>query len=114
VREVDVGLLYDPARAAERKFCDGWARDLKRAAPELRVRKNRPYRGAADGFTTYLRRKLGPRYLGIELEVSQRFFGKDGSPRARTAVARIVESAARAESSAGASSRRRAAGYSRR
>lgn len=96
VRRADVGLLYDPARAAERALCDAWARELRRAAPELRVRKNHPYRGAADGFTTHLRRELGPRYLGIELEVSQRFFGKDGSPRDAAVCARVVESAARA------------------
>jgi hypothetical protein len=56
------------------------------------VRRNRPYRGAADGLTTHLRRKLGPRYLGIELEVSQRFFAADGSPRgdAATRIAAAV------------------------
>jgi len=96
VRRVDVGLLYDPARPAERSLCDAWARDLKRASPGLRVRKNHPYRGAADGFTTYLRRTLGRRYLGIELEVSQRFFGKDGRPLAADVLTRVVETAARA------------------
>jgi hypothetical protein len=35
------------------------------------VRRNYPYRGAADGLTTSLRRKLNtPRYLGIEIEVN--------------------------------------------
>jgi len=39
--------------------------------PGLRVRRNYPYRGAADGLTTHLRRQLGPRYLGVELEINQ-------------------------------------------
>jgi len=44
----------------------------------LRVRRNYPYRGSADGFTTYLRTCFPPfRYLGIELEVNQRFVRSD-------------------------------------
>jgi predicted N-formylglutamate amidohydrolase len=85
VRRVDIGLLYDPARPAERALCGRWAGELRRRLPELRVRRNQPYRGVTDGLTTHLRRKLGPRYLGIELEVSQRFFGADGSPRGAAA-----------------------------
>ena len=35
---------------------------------------NCPYNGADDGLTTYLRNKYSPdAYLGIELEISQRF-----------------------------------------
>jgi predicted N-formylglutamate amidohydrolase len=93
-RSVDVGLLYDPARPAERALCRRWARELRAGLPGLRVRKNRPYRGAADGLTTHLRRRLGPRYLGIELETSQRFFAADGRPR-DPRVRGIEESVAR-------------------
>ncbi len=74
VRDVDIGLLYDPARAKERAFVARWARAIANEEPELRVRKNRPYRGTSDGLTTSLRERFGAsRYLGIELEVSQRF-----------------------------------------
>ena len=71
-RGCDVGLLYDPARAAERTLCARWRGALRETDPLLRVRRNHPYRGAADGLTTALRRRFAPtRYLGIELEVSQ-------------------------------------------
>lgn len=78
VRPADVGLLYDPRRTAEKAFCTQWRRAILEADPVLRVRRNYPYRGAADGLTTWLRKELGTmRYLGIELEVNQRYpFGE--------------------------------------
>ncbi len=37
------------------------------------VRRNYPYRGNADGFTTYLRKKYpGSKYIGIEIEINQK------------------------------------------
>ena len=72
-RDVDVGLLYDPRRPAERALCTEWIALLRARAPELRLRRNQPYRGDSDGLTTHLRGVLGARYLGVELEVSQRF-----------------------------------------
>lgn len=90
-RDVDVGVLYDPARPAERAFADLCVAALRREARELRVRRNAPYHGTADGFTTALRKRFGPRYLGIELETNQRFFGADGKP-ASDAVA-VIERA---------------------
>jgi predicted N-formylglutamate amidohydrolase len=73
VRNADVGLLYDPSRRTERRFCDEWHAALAAADPALRVRRNYPYPGKADGLTTHLRRLFpGNRYLGIELEVNQR------------------------------------------
>jgi predicted N-formylglutamate amidohydrolase len=90
-RRVDVGLLFDPARAAERAFADACARELRREAPRLRVRRNAPYRGTADGFTTSLRKHFGPNYLGIELETNQRFFDADGRPT--SAVVAAIERA---------------------
>ena len=74
VRQADIGLLYDPARTKERHFCAAWRKALLAAEPDLRVRKNYPYLGTADGFTTYLRRQFDDAdYAGIELEVNQRF-----------------------------------------
>jgi predicted N-formylglutamate amidohydrolase len=74
VRTADIGLLYDPSRVSERTFCQSWRRQLSRADSSLRVRMNYPYRGVADGFTTYLRAQFSnARYAGIELEVNQRF-----------------------------------------
>ncbi|GAB4404417.1 MAG: N-formylglutamate amidohydrolase [Bacteroidia bacterium] len=71
VRQADIGLLYDPRRTAERTFACDWQAALQRQAPHLRIRRNYPYRGAADGFTTYLRRVFPQHYLGLELEVNQ-------------------------------------------
>lgn len=71
-RRADVALLYDPARPLERTLCREWKRALHEVAPVLRLRRNYPYRGAADGLTTALRRRFSPtRYVGIELEVNQ-------------------------------------------
>jgi len=79
-RRTDLSLLYDPARLAERALADGWTRALTAALPGWRVRRNTPYKGASDGLTTTLRRSFpDPRYMGIEIEVNQRFVRADGS-----------------------------------
>ena len=73
VRDLDLGLLFDPSRDAEVAFCHRLGRALGAALPTLVVADNRPYLGTADGLTTHLRGRLPPeRYLGIELEVNQR------------------------------------------
>jgi predicted N-formylglutamate amidohydrolase len=73
-RTADVGLLYDPARHLERDFSARWQTAIERRCPDLRVRRNYPYRGSADGLTTALRRRFPVgRYAGIELEVNQRY-----------------------------------------
>lgn len=73
-RKADVGLLYDPTREPEKRFCHAWKEALLRAFPELAVRYNYPYKGTMDGFSTYLRKQFGPgEYLGVELEVNQKF-----------------------------------------
>lgn len=72
VRRVDIGLLFDPQRAAEARLCRAWQAELQRRRPQWRIRRNNPYRGTADGLTTTLRRRLAAkRYLGIELEMNQ-------------------------------------------
>ena len=74
VRRADVGLLYDPTKASEKKITGQWIDELKVLMPDLVVRRNYPYLGRGDGFTTYLRKKYAPsRYAGIELEVNQRY-----------------------------------------
>ena len=98
VRRADIGFLYDPGRFTECVVVDRWRKELvghpngialasvvpnarakesncaRQQVSTLVVRRNYPYRGAADGFTTYLRRRFPvTRYLGIELEVNQAF-----------------------------------------
>jgi predicted N-formylglutamate amidohydrolase len=72
VRRADVGLLYHPRRSGEAELCARWKAALAALAPELRVRRNYPYAGKADGLTSHLRRRFPPSaYVGIELEVNQ-------------------------------------------
>lgn len=73
VRNADIGMLYDPARRGETALCQRWQARLKMLLPELKVRRNYPYTGKCDGFTTYLRRRFpAAAYLGIELEMNQK------------------------------------------
>jgi hypothetical protein len=73
VRNADVGLLYDPRRLREAAFCDAWLAALE-ARGAGRVRRNYPYAGTSDGLPTLLRHRYGADdYLGIELEVNQRY-----------------------------------------
>jgi predicted N-formylglutamate amidohydrolase len=71
-RNADCALLYDPARKPEQAFCRDWLNRLHEQLPTLRLRRNYPYRGTADGMTTALRRCYpASHYLGIELEINQ-------------------------------------------
>lgn len=79
IRQVDVGVLFDPRRADEAQFAAKFCRELRKRAPELRVRLNAPYRGTAPGLTTSMRKEWpSQRYLGVELEVNQRFIRRGG------------------------------------
>jgi predicted N-formylglutamate amidohydrolase len=70
-RTADIGLLYDPKRLAETQFALALQQSLQETTG-LRIRRNYPYRGAADGLTTALRRAFGPRnYVGLEIELNQ-------------------------------------------
>ena len=74
VRNADIGLLYDPKSPPEVAICDAWHAALNSARPDLVVRRNYPYLGTTDGFTTTLRTIHKPeKYAGIELEVNQRW-----------------------------------------
>lgn len=73
VRSAEIGLLYDPASPGDQRFCLQWQRALRQRAPQLRIRRNYPYRGSSDSVGKALRRQFGmERYRGIELEVNQR------------------------------------------
>jgi len=83
VRRCDVGLLYDPRRPAEKAFCLDFLHELADLDRTLLLRRNYPYRGVADGLVTALRKRFGERYLGVELEVNQRFAREGAAPLAR-------------------------------
>ncbi|AKD04621.1 N-formylglutamate amidohydrolase [Pontibacter korlensis] len=79
VRKADIGLLYDPKRSGEHTFCRLWKKELQDQQKELLVRFNYPYLGIADGFATYLRKKFtDEQYIGIELEVNQKYAEEGG------------------------------------
>jgi predicted N-formylglutamate amidohydrolase len=92
VRNAEVGFLYDSRRSREATFCHRWATVLKALNPDLRVRFNYPYRGSADGLTTWLRRRHPPEsYLGIELEFNQSLVGGPGWVRFQKDMAASLE-----------------------
>jgi predicted N-formylglutamate amidohydrolase len=79
IRNTDIGLLYDPARTAEKEFCKRWQAALVVEMHDLRVRRNYPYIGISDGLTAHLRRLFVPEaYVGIELEINQYLVFKGG------------------------------------
>ena len=93
IRKADLSLLYDPSKKAEKELCERWLGEIHKADPSLRLRRNYPYRGAADGFTTYLRRKYGKGYLGIEVETNQTLAA---NPRDRERIVPILIGSLRA------------------
>lgn len=96
VRMLDLGLLYDPARPGERALAAAWQQTLE--LPQdgplsfLRVRRNAPYRGIADGLPTVLRRLFpADRYLGFEVEFNQALL--NSGPFPALAVVQALETA---------------------
>lgn len=72
-RDCDIGLLYDSRNASEKAFSMHLKKEILKLDNRLNVRFNYPYLGKADGFTTHLRKQLHKNYIGIELEVNQKF-----------------------------------------
>lgn len=92
IRQADVGILYSPKRGLEKRLADQWIEVLRQHRPDLVVRRNYPYRGTADGLTTWLRKKYAAsNYAGIELEINQRF-PLDRGPAWRRLQQSLVES----------------------
>ena len=74
VRNSDIGILYDPARAWETQVATSIIKEVQARAPGLKIRRNYPYLGKSDGLTTSLRKKFGTAYVGIEIEINQKLF----------------------------------------
>ena len=81
LRHADIGLLYDPRRPRGRRLCVEWQTAIRAARPDLRVRRNYPYLGVADGLTTALRRAFDADYLGIEIELNQARLSREPADR---------------------------------
>jgi predicted N-formylglutamate amidohydrolase len=94
VRQADVAWLYDPRRAGECALAAQWLGALKHRRPDLKLRRNYPYEGKADGLTALLRKRHSDAaYAGMELEVNQRFVVA-GGPAWTALRADIVEALA--------------------
>jgi len=77
-RRVDLGLLFDPDRSNETKFCERYRARLEKSLSAMNIEFNEPYKGIDDGFTTYLRTQFdNDHYLGIEIEINQKFAGTE-------------------------------------
>ena len=80
-RSADVAWLYDPRRHGESVFVRAWMMHFASRAPNLRRRRNYPYRGRGDGLTACLRKRHPDEtYVGIELEVNQGLVERGGAP----------------------------------
>ena len=78
IRKNDVGLLFDPNKEMEIAFCNAWKESLDYLKPELIVKFNYPYTGTTDGLTKTLREVFTEKYLGIELEINQKYYTRSG------------------------------------
>lgn len=76
-RNCDIGLLFDSRIPSEKQICKNLKEHILKINPNYKVRFNYPYLGKADGFTTYLRTQFQENYLGIELEINQKFSKKN-------------------------------------
>lgn len=87
-RDFDCGVLYDPESPADRVAADALVAALTAAG--FATRRNEPYGGTGDGFTTTLRDTFGRgQYAGVEVETSHRVTDADGGC-ARVAAAVIT------------------------
>ncbi|MDH3390651.1 MAG: N-formylglutamate amidohydrolase [Desulfobulbaceae bacterium] len=85
VRKADIGLLYDPTRNIEKYICNFLVELLKKKVAPLQVRRNYPYQGKADGFTSFLRKKYSAKlYAGIEIEINQALLSANDIKKKKT------------------------------
>lgn len=83
-RRTDVGLLFDRQRSPEAQFCRRWRRAILDMNPRLRVGYNDPYAGTHPSLVQSLRSRYGARrYVGVQIEVNQRFPRGDAARWAR-------------------------------
>ena len=87
LRQVDLGILYDPDRPSEAAFSEDWIARMRHADGRCRVQANEPYFGTDDGLTTTCRTLFSAeQYSGIEVEINHRYH-----KRSRTGLTKIVD-----------------------
>lgn len=91
-RLADIGILYDSKITSEKKLARTFKATLQEFQPSYKIRFNYPYLGSADGFTTYLRKKNTENYIGIELEINQKYVQEDSFPLAmKKSIKKVIE-----------------------
>lgn len=95
-RSTDIGLLYDPSRSLEARYCRALGTALRSALPEFTTHMNQPYLGISNGMgQQHRRRHADRRLITLELEMNQRLVDQVGhlgdaiAPAVRTAAAAI-------------------------
>lgn len=79
-RSVDIGLLYDSRIIKEKQFCVAFKAELIKSTA-YNIRFNQPYLGKADGFTSFLRKQFSENYIGVELEINQKYARNNKMPK---------------------------------
>jgi len=73
-RTADIGILFDPNRQKEISLAKDFRKSFIQLKSNYKLKFNYPYKGTADGLTTYLRKKFtAAAYCGIELEINQKY-----------------------------------------
>jgi predicted N-formylglutamate amidohydrolase len=72
-RNCDFGLLFDSRIPLDKKISSFLKDAILTKTDEFKVRYNYPYLGKMDGFTTYLRKQFPENYVGIEIEINQKY-----------------------------------------
>lgn len=89
-RTYEVGVLYDPGHELEAQLAERLLFALRRAG--IDVRANQPYTGVGPAICTELRKELGPRYAGIQLETSHAVtHAANGPAKVAAAIAPFLE-----------------------
>lgn len=78
-RSVEIGLLYDSRIQKEKQFSKALKLELINQS-NYKIRLNQPYLGKSDGFTTYLRKQFPINYIGVEIEINQKFYQNNKMP----------------------------------
>jgi predicted N-formylglutamate amidohydrolase len=94
-RSAEIGLLYDPTRPLERRWCQLLRSAINSELPALRVRMNYPYRGTSNGLGQQHRRHFGAdKLITMELEVNSALVDQAGWGQTVAGLAAAVSRAA--------------------
>lgn len=90
-RRTDIGLLFDPARGPEARWCRRLVDALRQGFPSLRIHSNQPYRGVSSGLGQYHRTRFcADKLLSAELEISQALMLRPDWPQLRSRLVDVL------------------------